>query len=72
MSASRSDLEHWALAALPPDDSLMVAEKRRLVEALEAVHRSARGLGLDPIEQYASFATRCDAWLYRAEQRWAA
>jgi len=55
-----------ALASLPPDDPLVVAEHRRLVAALEQLHRSARLLGLDPIEQYAPMATRVDAWLHRS------
>lgn len=53
------------LASLPVDDPLVLAEHHRLVEAIEQARRSARLLGLDPIEQYASFATRADAWLWR-------
>jgi hypothetical protein len=62
------DRERWALAALPADDPLVRAEHRRLVEAIEQVHRSARLLGLDPIEQYAPFDVRCDAWLWRTRE----
>lgn len=71
------DRERVALSGLPTDDELVQAEHRRLVEAVEQVHRSARLLGLDPVQQYAPFSIRADAWLHRTEQesrawqRWA-
>lgn len=64
----RSTRERWALASLPPDDPLVLAEHRRLVEAVEQVHRSARLLGLSPVAQYAGISTRCDAWMWRVER----
>jgi hypothetical protein len=63
------DRERWPLASLPPDDPLVLAEHRRLLDAVDQVHRSARRLGLDPIEQYASLGVRVDAWLRRTGAR---
>lgn len=56
----------WALASLPSDDPIVRAEHRRLIEAIEQLHHSARLLGLDPLEQYAPLAVRVDAWLHRS------
>lgn len=62
------DREAAMLAALPADDPLVLAEHRRLVDAVEWVHRSARLLGLDPIAHYAPFSIRADAWLWRTSR----
>lgn len=67
--STREQQERDALAGLPVDDPLVRAEHRRLLEAVEQVHRSARLLGLDPIEQYAPLRLRADAWLYRTRAR---
>lgn len=61
--------ERDALAALPPDDPLVRAEHRRLIEAIEQVHHSAYLLGLDPVASYAPFTVRADAWLHRTRRR---
>lgn len=60
--------ERDALLSLPADDPLVLAEHRRLIEAIEQVHRSARLLGLDPVEQYAALGVRVDAWQWRVER----
>lgn len=65
---ARLDRETAALASLPVDDPIVVAERRRLTEAIEQVHHSAKLLGLDPLERYAPFAVRADAWLWRTRR----
>jgi hypothetical protein len=62
------DLEREMLAVLPADDPLVLAEHRRLIEAVEQVHRSCSLLGLNPIDAYASFSVRADAWCWRVTQ----
>jgi hypothetical protein len=63
------DREAASLATLPPDDPIVCAERRRLVDAMDQVRRSARLLGLDPATLAGPFRVRCDAWLWRVTER---
>jgi hypothetical protein len=65
---SGTERQRLVLASLPADDPLLIVERRRLIEAVEQVRRSAQLLGLDPIDQYASLALRADAWQHRVER----
>ena len=64
----RLDGERAALADLPVDDPLLVAQRRRLVDALEEARIAAYLLGLDYDSLQIPFAIRADAWLTRARR----
>lgn len=57
-----------AAAADDPSTNLQTAAARRVVSAIEELHAAARAFGMDPVEAYAPFAIRTDAWCYRVDR----
>lgn len=68
MTAQTVSTARDAIVALPLDDPILVAVRRRFVEAIEEAHHCARLLGLDPCEQTAPLSLRADAWLWRSSR----
>lgn len=68
MKWERPALERAALAGLPADDPLVVAQRRRLVGALEEARIATYLLGVEFEELRIPFAIRADAWLTRTRR----
>lgn len=67
---SRAELERDALAALPAAAPLVIATRRRFIDACDEMYIAAKLLGVD-VPSHTTFADRADAWLWRTTRKMA-